>query len=345
MQHILQHYNLPNTCTIQPINNGLINNTYKIIAPNNLAYILQKINTNVFTNPYAIENNINNIGTYLQNNQPQYLFTQPLALPNGKQLLHLNNNYYRLYTFVQNSVSISSVLNKIQAYQAALQFGNFTALLNNFNVATLQTTIPNFHNLSLRFQQFKASLLQGNKQRIQTCTHEIAYITSQQHIVQKFEAIQKNPNFKLRVTHHDTKISNVLFNAQATPTNQKALCIIDLDTLMPGYFISDLGDMFRTYICPINEDEKDITKITINKVYYNAVLQGYLKNMQYILTNAEKEQLHYAGEFMIYMQALRFLTDYFNNDVYYGAQYQNHNLNRAKNQLQLLKKFKEIVGG
>ena len=136
------------------------------------------------------------------------------------------------------------------------------------------------------------------------------------------------------MTHHDTKISNVLFDEEG-----HGLCVIDLDTVMPGYFISDFGDMMRTYLSPVSEEEKDLSKIEIREEYFKAIADGYLHEMQNELTPTEKDHLVYAGKFLTYMQALRFLTDHLNNDVYYGAKYEGHNFVRAINQVALLKKM------
>jgi hypothetical protein len=147
-------------------------------------------------------------------------------------------------------------------------------------------------------------------------------------------AIGTNPNFKLRATHHDTKISNLLFD-----DHDKGICVIDLDTLMPGYFISDLGDMFRTYLCAVSEEETDFSSISVRPAIYKAIVRGYLKGVGNILSKDEAGQIYFAGLFMIYMQALRFLTDYINDDVYYGAKYPLHNYNRAFNQIKLLEDY------
>ena len=121
--------------------------------------------------------------------------------------------------------------------------------------------------------------------------------------------------------------------------NNKALCVIDLDTIMPGYFISDVGDMMRTYLSPVSEEEKDFSKIEIREAYYKAIADGYYGEMKNELTDTEKEHFLYAGTFMIYMQAIRFLTDYINNYIYYGAKYPEHNFDRAGNQVAMLEKF------
>jgi len=160
-------------------------------------------------------------------------------------------------------------------------------------------------------------------------------------IVTEYDNIVANPEFRLRVTHHDTKISNVLFDKKG-----RGICIIDLDTVMPGYFISDVGDMMRTYLSPVSEEETDFEKIRVRDEFYTAIVQGYYNEMKDELTKTEKKYFFYAGEFIIYMQAIRFLTDYLNDDIYYGAKYPTHNLMRAKNQSilleQLLKKKEQL---
>ena len=153
-------------------------------------------------------------------------------------------------------------------------------------------------------------------------------------IVTEYEKIKMLSDFKLRFTHHDSKINNVLFDK-----DNNGLCVIDLDTVMPGYFISDVGDMMRTYISPVSEEEKDFSKIVIRKEYYNAIVDGYMSEMKDELTEVEKKHFFYAGKFSIYMQALRFLTDYLNDDKYYGSAYPGQNLIRASNQIVLLQKF------
>ena len=196
--------------------------------------------------------------------------------------------------------------------------------------------MPNFHNLTLRFHQFTSALENGNKARLLQSKELISFIKANKNIVDTYEDILQNPSFKLRVTHHDTKISNVLFNEE-----DKGLCVIDLDTVMPGYFISDVGDMIRTYLSPANEEEKDFSKIKIRGDYFKAIWDGYMNEMKDELSADEKSHFIYAGKFMIYMQAIRFLTDHLNNDIYYGAKYEDHNLLRAENQVVLLQQLIE----
>jgi Ser/Thr protein kinase RdoA (MazF antagonist) len=164
--------------------------------------------------------------------------------------------------------------------------------------------------------------------------HLVDFIFDHKNIVEEFEEIRNNKGFKLRVTHHDTKISNVLFDK-----NDNCICVIDLDTVMPGYFISDVGDMMRTYLSPAGEEEKDLSKIQARREFYDAIVNGYNSEMADKLTETEKQYFLYAGKFMIFMQAIRFLTDHLNNDIYYGAKYEGQNFVRANNQAKLLQEL------
>ncbi len=338
MQHILLQYNIIQSYKATLINIGLINTTYKITTDSNQQYILQKINTNVFTNPIAIDDNIAALSNFLQQNNASYLFTHPLKTKKGATMLHYQNNCWRMFAYIPNSHSKQILTNPIQAYQAAFTFGNFTNQFNNLNTNLLQTTLPNFHNLAYRYELFCNSLINGNKQRIANCNDEIIFLQQQKIILNTYNEIIANPNFKQRITHHDTKISNVLFNA-----SDDAICVIDLDTVMPGYFISDVGDMMRSYLSPVSEEETDLSKIIIRPTYFDAIKKGYLAAMQGNLNQYEQQHFNYAGSYIIYMQALRFITDYFNNDIYYGIKYGNHNLNRAKNQITLLQQYNSFL--
>ena len=340
--NILTHYGLnPANFTVQPFGSGLINYTWMISTPQSQpVYILQKINTAVFKNPSAIAFNIDNLGRYLQQHSPGYLFAGTLPTTTGNYLyVDEKNEYYRLFPFIAQSHSIDLVHTPEQAFEAARQFARFTHLLSGFDTHLLKITIPQFHDLSLRYQQFTEAITNGNPGRIQDATELISYLQQQQNLVEIYERIQHDPGFRLRVIHHDTKISNVLFD-----NNQKGLCVIDLDTVMPGYFISDVGDMMRTYLSPANEEEKVVEKIIVRDDFFTAIARGYIGEFQHALTQAEKEHFVYAGQFMIYMQALRFLTDHLNDDVYYGARYEGHNFVRARNQAVLLQQYNAKEG-
>jgi Ser/Thr protein kinase RdoA (MazF antagonist) len=346
LKTVLQFYNIDaEECNIFPIASGLINNTWKI-EDGNGKYILQRINKNVFKQPEDIAFNINLLAEFFAKNFPSYLFTAPVKTVDKKNMtVDAEGNYFRLFHFIEKSQTINAAKNPEQAFEAAKQFGMFTKLLSVFPVNELKITLPHFHNLTLRYRQFNNALKNADAARLSVAKESINFIHSQKNTVGEFEKIKANANFKIRVTHHDTKISNVLFDKK-----NKGLCVIDLDTVMPGYFISDVGDMMRTYLCEFDENETDLSKIKIRKDYFEAVAKGYLDEMKMQLSDDEINAFVYAGKFLIYMQVLRFLTDYLNNDIYYGAKYSLQNLHRAENQIALLKDFiqkenslKEIV--
>jgi Ser/Thr protein kinase RdoA (MazF antagonist) len=316
---------------------GLIHGTYLVSKKNNPLYILQEINTSVFKSPDTIAANLSSLSDFLNERDKHVFFPVAQKTLLGNSYCIEQGKYYRLTKFVAGSHSIDSCVTSTDAYEAALQFGKFTAAFKDFDVSTIKPTIPQFHDLTFRWKQFLDSLINGNKYRIKFAEKEINQIKQDYHIVEKFEEIKVSTSFKQRVTHHDSKISNVLFNEEG-----KGVCVIDLDTVMPGYFISDLGDMFRTYLASATEEEVDFSKITARPDFYKALIQGYLENMSDKMTGEEISQIDYAGEFMIYMQALRFLTDFLNDDIYYGTKYELHNYNRTINQLVLLDQFRKI---
>lgn len=331
IRKVLRHFTLDTADTIvQPFGTGLINNTW-LVSAGDRRYILQRINEKVFRNPGAIDQNISAIGIYLKKNSPGYLFTSPIVSNDNETLVSEADGSFRLFKFIEKSRVYTVLQNPELAFEAARQFGKFTRLLAGFDVAQLKITLPDFHNLVLRHEQFEKAVTGANGERLSLANQAVKYLKSQYNIVETFCSIKVNPDFKLRVTHHDTKISNVLFDE-----NNKGICVIDLDTVMPGYFISDVGDMMRTYLSPADEEETELDKIEVREDYFDAIVKGYLSEMQNELTNTEKKYFVYAGKFMVYMQALRFLTDFLNNDVYYGARYPLHNFSRALNQVRLL---------
>jgi len=330
---VLRAYGIENA-KAESFGNGLIHRTWKIITPEG-QYILQKIHDVVFKRHEDIAYNIRLIADYLKQHHPDYLFVGALPSCKGEDILWLKDEgYFRLFPFVEGSHAEDIVKTPAQAYEAAAQFGKFTRLLSGFDADKLRITIPDFHNLALRYGQFLQALENGNSERIHESNKLIEQLMQLREIVTKYHSILDDPGFKRRVTHHDTKISNVLFDK-----SEKAICVIDLDTVMPGYFISDVGDMMRTYLSPVSEEEQDFDKIIIREDFYKAIVRGYTKEMNDELTAIESNHFFYAGEFMTYMQALRFLTDHLNNDIYYGAKYEGHNFVRANNQAVLLQRL------
>lgn len=334
INEVLKEYGFSgNGYHVEKYGSGLINKTW-VIEKEDEKYILQQVNTSVFKKPEHIADNLQLIDDYLKQKHCGYLFIAPQKTISGKGMVTMGDAYYRIYPFVKNSRSFDVVATRDQAYEAARQFGRFTRLLSGIDISKIKVTLPAFHDLSLRFSQYREALQKGNPQRIRQSSELIENLNQYTYIAEEYEAIKSNPEFKLRVTHHDTKISNVLFD-----DDNKGICVIDLDTVMAGYFISDVGDMMRTYLSPVSEEEKDYSKIEIRDGFYKAIVKGYREEMEPELTETEKGYFFYSGMFMIYMQALRFLTDHLNNDLYYGAAYENHNLVRAGNQTRLLQKL------
>jgi hypothetical protein len=323
--------------SLLPIGSGLIHRTWKVEVGGGEAYILQQVNTAVFKDPEVIAGNLDRIGRYLHVQHPDYLFVGPMQKVGGGVFYRdEEGTYYRLFPYVQGSGTFDVVAGPEQAYEAARQFGLFTRNLAGFDVRELRAALPDFHNLRLRFEQFGKAVREGNAERIGRSGELIGYLEGQRDLVGIYESLLVNPGFSLRVTHHDTKISNVLFDRRG-----KGLCVIDLDTVMPGYFISDVGDMIRTYVSPASEEETDLEKVLVRDDFYRAIFEGYMGEMGDVLSAVEREHFFYSGLFMVYMQALRFLTDHLNNDVYYGAAYEGHNFNRAANQAVLLRRLLE----
>ncbi len=322
----------------EQLHQGLINSTYRVETTTG-NYILQTINHAIFKDPAAIDHNINTIGAYIQNNNPDYLFTHLVPTKMGETLLEWEGKNYRAFLQI-DAYALTVLENPIQAKEAAAQFGKFTQVLKGLDMQSLKVTLPNFHNLSLRYQQFEEALLQGHPQRMAALKEAIAYLKSHRWIVDKYEKFIQDPASKLRVTHHDTKISNVLFKKENGA--EKAVCVIDLDTVMPGYFISDIGDMCRTCLCTVSEEEANLDLIQVDALKWQALQSGYLAQMENELSSFELDHVFFGGQFMIYMQALRFLTDHLNQDVYYGAKYEGQNKVRALNQIRLLEVYNEL---
>jgi Ser/Thr protein kinase RdoA (MazF antagonist) len=335
---ILQEFGLNDgEYSVQKFDSGLINKTWKV-STRSKSYILQRINAHVFKKPENIDQNLGRLKKYLKRQFPDYLFVAPIAAPDGRTLIESEEGYFRLFDFVSGSQTLSYVRTCDEACEAARQFGKFSRLLSGFNADELAYSLPDFHNLTLRYEQFTEALAHASEERLEKAKAAIAFILRNESIVQTYNKILADQSIPHRVIHHDTKISNVLFDA-----GNKGLCVIDLDTVMPGFYISDTGDMMRTYLSPANEEETDLSKVVIRKDFFKAIYKGYFSEMAVALNETEKDLFIYSGEFIIYMQAIRFLTDYLNNDVYYGARYPEHNLNRAMNQITLLEKYMNLT--
>lgn len=327
------------TVKLQQIGSGHINRTYLLSTQHDEKFILQQLNTFVFKEPHVIAKNIKAVADYLKIHSPDYLFPAPISTLTGKLMFYFEdeNEYWRLMPFVANTIALDTLSDPKQAFEAAKQFGKLSRLLNKFDTSLLKPTIPGFHDLAWRYEQFTFALSKADKHLKAEAKQQIETALHHHYIVDYYKSFEHSKSFPNRVMHHDTKISNVLLNT----VNFDGVCVIDLDTLMPGKFISDLGDMMRTYLCAFSENETDLSKITIRLAYFEATIKGYLSEMANILTDTEKELILFSGKYIIYMQALRFLTDYLNGSIYYPIAYPTQNLDRTKNQFKLLSELSE----
>jgi Ser/Thr protein kinase RdoA (MazF antagonist) len=316
----------------QRISGGLINSTFKISFDDGETFILQAINQSVFGDPFVLMNNIQIIANHLKKSGYPLKVLEPISSANGLIEKDSFGNYWRTFPFFENTSVFEKVTNSEQAFEAAKSFGLFIKYLEGIDLKRIKETIPNFHNLSYRLQHFDLAVKEGLSNRIEKAKEEIKNITNWRD--------QLNFDFKnmpLRLVHNDTKISNVLLDE----IEIKGVSVIDLDTVMPGYLITDFGDMIRTMCCSGSEEETNLDKVEIDLEIFKAVANGFLNVTNSMLTKEEKKNLIIGGIYIIFEQAIRFLTDYLQGDKYYPVQFADQNLFRAKNQIKLLQSLLE----
>lgn len=319
-------------CKISPITNGLINSTFCVEnIDTQKKYILQKINKQVFRNPNSLILNHLHINCLLQSSG--YLYEIVDLVPSiQKEYLVYDENFHpwRMLSFVEDSVTFSKVPNSTIAYEAAKTFSHFLATINSKNLPSLEEIIPDFVNFEKRISDFKTALENSTEELKNKAQKEIQIVNYYDNLPLKWIGLVNENQLPKRVIHADPKISNILFNK-----NNEALAVIDLDTLMISSILYDFGDMVRSYCNTKNEDEAT-TSNNFSSEIYKAVKNGFLLHLKENLSLIELENLDYAAKVVIYIQAVRFLTDFLNGNTYYSVQYPEHNLNRTKNQLQLL---------
>ncbi|MEO6061684.1 MAG: aminoglycoside phosphotransferase family protein [Thermoflexales bacterium] len=340
---ILAFFGLPAELRAAPLGRGLIHRTFTLARGAMPEYVLQEINTRVFADPALLDANLRAISAAFRVHNPAAAFAHPVASPGGAtQFRHpANGRYFRLFSFVTYTVSHDTVTDAVIAFEASRQFGLFARRLSCLPIKAIKQTIPRFHDLDLRVAQFERSLREGNRDRIAACAALIEQARANLGIADAYRAAMASGALIARLMHHDTKISNVLFDARSG----KGVCVVDLDTVMPGTVLSDVGDMLRTYVCPVDENHRDLNDITIRTEIYAAVEAGYLDGMGDTLTAGERGLFSVAGQVMIFMQVLRFLTDHLNDDDYYVTAYPDQNRDRAANQLTLLERYSAYLVG
>ncbi len=339
-------YFLPGTGLLRfkPYGNGHINDTY-LVETNKGNFILQRINKNVFRIDELVSNYevlFNALDDYRKNYG--YKLTPALYRTTSGKFHFVDEEGYawRLAELLPDAVSYEIGENTEVSYHAAKAMGRFQLFLNTFSQNDFGETIINFHDLPRRHGDFQRSLTNAAGDRLKNAKAEIDQSEEYGFIVREYESVAaKLPK---RVTHNDTKINNILFA-------DDVILVIDLDTVMPGAIMYDYGDMVRTFTSPAEEDEQDLEKVIFRTEHFEALTKGYLEPLKDNLTAGEKKSLLTGAKSIIYEQALRFLTDYLNGDIYYKTAYPEHNLVRARTQFKLLegimeneKKLIEIIG-
>ncbi len=329
----------------EPYTSGHIHETYLLKSgkPDNpKKYIIQGLNANVFKKPESMQDNISRILQHLKNSNEENYGFQDLEIietREGKNL-HLDEegNYWRCYSFIEDSVTLEGVENPGQAYEGGRSFGYFSARLKNYNPRRLHITIPNFMDMEWRQKQLTYAELTNPGERLRQSQQELKRISDLSEVARRF--LQIRPALPDRVAHNDTKITNILFDQESG----KGKSVIDLDTVMTGTLLTEFGDMVRSYTSSGGEDETEPGTYTCREDIFQGLVTGYSEAVSSFISDIEKVNLLLGAKAVIYMQAMRFLTDYISNDIYYKTSFPQQNLFRARNQLGLLESLIDKTG-
>jgi Ser/Thr protein kinase RdoA (MazF antagonist) len=299
-------------------------------------WVLQMLNTNVFNQPELIMHNWELALKSFEDENEGKLLVHFNRTTNGSKLyIHNDGSTWRLMPFVKGAISHESFSTSQQAFAAAQAYGKLSVLLSESDPSDYEETIPAFHDLRLRLQQYEQALARASNQRLKQAANLIHLADRFDWVAADYESVLRDDNIRLMVIHGDCKPSNVLFDNNTL----EVLAIADPDTIMPGYFFYDLGDMVRSMVCDSPEDELDASKVVFRNDFYKAIKNGYLQAGEKMLNEHEKQLIPFAGSYMLFMQALRFLTDFLKGNVYYPVKYPEHNLVRARNQFLLLEQL------
>lgn len=343
-QEILSHFPLEGAIgTIEPFGNGHINDTLKVTNKDNeIVYILQRINHHIFTNVDMLQGNIDKVTKHirkkLEGRGEKDIDRRVLTfLPtkDGKLYYSDGENYWRVCLFIPQSRSFEEITPEL-SYEAGKAFGDFQSMLADLPEGALGETIPNFHNMEFRLQQFREAVQANPAGRLDEVKELVDEIDKRAKAMCIQEELHREGKLIKRTNHCDTKVNNILFDE-----NGKVLCVIDLDTVMPGFVLSDIGDFIRTGANAGAEDDENTDRVFVNMDIFKAYTRGYMETAKAFLTPLEISLLPYGGRLLTYMQTVRFLTDYINGDTYYKIKHPKHNLIRTKAQFKLLQSLEE----
>ena len=339
IQHIFNQFDVASEFVdATEIISGHINDTFRIETAQKPHYILQRINHHVFENvPRLLENKVSiskHLTKKLGHISVNELYRRVLTFAHTKTgedyYRDEDGNYWNLMFYVDDCVNYLAITEPKLAGEAGRIFGEFLSLTGDFDSSTLFEVIPNFHTMSFRLRQFDEALENAEESKRIQAQESIEFVNSLRMEMLKIENLVNQNKIPLRVTHNDTKISNVLFSRSG-----EALCVIDTDTVMEGVVHFDFGDAIRIICSTADEDEKDLSKVKFNLPLYEAFTKGFMASMRTEISETEVEHLAFSAKMMTFIIGLRFLTDFLNGDVYFKTTYDTHNLVRAKTQFKL----------
>lgn len=322
---------------------GLINDTFVVRTQEATTpdYLLQRINHHIFQNVEMMQENIFRVTSQLRSKLEQRdvdnIDSKVLTMiptHDGKLYYFDGESYWRFMLFIPDTISVDEVT-EASAYDAGRAFGQFQKDLSDLPGEPLGETIPNFHNMEFRLQQFYEAVVNDPVNRANKVGDLIDEIEKRAYELCLPERLYREGKLKKRINHCDTKVNNILFDKEG-----KFLCVIDLDTVMPGFVLSDIGDFIRTAANTGAEDDENLENVNLNMSIFKAYTKGYLETATF-LTPLEKSLLPFGGRLLTYMQTVRFLTDYINGDIYYKTKSKEHNLQRARAQFKLLQSIEK----
>jgi aminoglycoside phosphotransferase (APT) family kinase protein len=325
-----------------PYGSGHINDTYCLVFDQGGArvrYILQRINHLVFKNPPALMENIRRVTAHLgqkaagASDAGRRVLTLIQALDGQPHYCDAQGNFWRVYIFIEKARTFDAVESTQQAFQAAKAFGQFQKLLADLPAPRLQDTIPDFHHTPKRFAALEKAIAADASNRAHLAKPEIEFALRHKSAT----SLLLDAKLPERVTHNDTKFNNVMLD----DATGEAICVIDLDTVMPGLALYDFGDMVRTATSPAKEDERDLSKVKMQLPMFEALARGYLASAAEFLTPAEKKFLSFSGQLITLEIGLRFLTDYLAGDTYFKVHREGHNLDRCRTQFKLVESIEQ----
>jgi Ser/Thr protein kinase RdoA (MazF antagonist) len=335
---------------IMPYGLGHINDTFAVNCikanGNAIRYILQRINTNIFKSPEKLMENIKNVTTYLKEKikvaegNPKRETLNLIDTVNGKPFyVSPSGDYWRSYAFIEGAQTYQVVENLTHFYNAGKALGNFEQLLSDFPAEKLHETIPDFHDTRKRHEAFLEALAKDEMNRAKDIQMEIDFVLSHGQETSVLVNLLNEGKLPLRVTHNDTKFNNVMIDDETG----EGICVIDLDTIMPGLSLYDFGDSIRSGANPAEEDETDLSKVCMDLELYEHFTHGFLEGTNHSLTKVELEYLPFAAKMMTFECGIRFLTDHLNGDTYFKIHRENHNLDRARTQFKMVADIEEKV--